>query len=74
MTFHVAHCKYIGRIYYDILSCLIYHRNFIVFCTADGWVQPMVAVTTAILLFPSTTFSRKITESLRTLKIRTNIL
>ena len=37
------HCKYIGRKYYDILSCLIYHRNFVVFFTVDGWVQPLVA-------------------------------
>ena len=37
------HCKYIRRRYYDILSCLIYHRNFVVFFTVDGWVQPMVA-------------------------------
>ena len=38
-----VHCKYIGRKYYDILSCLIYHRNFVVFITVDGGVQPMVA-------------------------------
>jgi hypothetical protein len=40
---HSLHCKYIGRRYYDILSCLIYHRNFVVFFTVDGWVQPLVA-------------------------------
>ena len=38
-----SHCKYIGRRYYDILSCLIYHRNSVVFFTVDGWVQPLVA-------------------------------
>ena len=38
-----VHCKYIGRRYYDILSCLIYHRNLVAVCTVDGWVQPMVA-------------------------------
>ena len=37
------HCKYIDRKYYDILSCLIYHSNFVVFSTADGGVQPMAA-------------------------------
>ena len=31
-----VHCKYIGRKYYDILSCLIYHRNFVVACTVDA--------------------------------------
>ena len=41
---------YLKDLNYDILSCLIYHRNFVVFCTVDGWVQPMVAANTAILL------------------------
>ena len=39
----LPHCKYIGRRYYDILSCLIYHRNLVVMCTVDGGVQPMAA-------------------------------
>jgi hypothetical protein len=39
----LVHCKYIGRRNYDILSCLIYHRNLVVICTVDGWVQPMAA-------------------------------
>ena len=35
--------RYLQCKYYDILSCLIYHRNFVVFITVDGWVQPLVA-------------------------------
>ena len=42
-TFLSLHCKYIGRRYYDILSCLIYHRNLLVIYTVDGGVQPMAA-------------------------------
>ena len=43
MFLWLVHCKYIGRKYYDILSCLIYHRNLLVICTVDGGVQPMAA-------------------------------
>ena len=43
LAFSFAHCKYMGRRYYDILSCLIYHRNLVAICTVDGWVQPLVA-------------------------------
>jgi hypothetical protein len=32
----ILHFKYIGRKYYEILLCLIYHSNFIEICTADA--------------------------------------
>ena len=38
-------------LYYDILLCLTYHSNFIIFCTADDWVQPKIAASTAIHWF-----------------------
>ena len=45
------HCKYIDRKYYDILLCLIYHRNLVVICTADGRIQPMIVPSTTIPWF-----------------------
>jgi hypothetical protein len=48
--FHM-HCKYIDRKYYDILSCLVYHRNLVVICTADGRIQPMIVPSTTIPWF-----------------------
>ena len=48
---NLLHCKYIDRKYYDILSCLIYHSNLVVICTADGRIQPMIVPSTAIPWF-----------------------
>ena len=45
------HYKYIDRKYYDILSCLIYHSNLVVICTADGRIQPIIVTSTTIPWF-----------------------
>ena len=42
---------YIDRKYYDILSCLIYPRNLVIICTADGMIQPMIVSSTTIPWF-----------------------
>ena len=36
MTLLPIHCKYIGRNYYDISSCLFSHRNQVVMSTVNG--------------------------------------
>ena len=43
------HCKYIDRKYYDILLCLIYHRNLVIICAAGGRIQPMIVPSTVKL-------------------------
>ena len=45
------HSKYIDRKYYDILLCLIYHRNLVVICAADCRIQPMIVPSTTIPWF-----------------------
>jgi hypothetical protein len=36
------HRKYIDCKCYVIQSCLIYHHNLVIICTADGRIQPMI--------------------------------
>ena len=45
----ITHCKYIDHKYYDILSCLIYHCNLVIICTADGRIQPMIVPSTTTI-------------------------
>ena len=40
----------------NILSCLIYHRNLVVICTADGRIQPMIFSMYLVLPFPDSRF------------------
>ena len=47
----LLHCKYIDCKYYNILLCLIYHRNLVVISTADGRIQPMIVPRTTIQWF-----------------------
>ena len=53
-SFYIAiqymYCRYIDLKYYNILSCLIFHPNLVIICSADGRIQPTIVP--IVLPFP----------------------